>query len=802
MSLNLVSPGVKVREVDLTLGRIDVSNDQVGAIAGPFAQGPVNVPVLIESEQDLLNTFGKPQESNAQYEYWMSAASYLSYGGTLRVLRTDDDNLVNAHSAVSSPASLKITSAEDYQNNYLSPTDWTFAARNPGKWANGLKVCAIDAAADQRIAIGTFGVSVGYAITCGIITSYVDTAGNVGVFTGVVKGVITAVNKGSIDVKVVSRFDNSTGISTAVNYEENGLNRIKPATQGGTGAYYQIFNNVGTASSIEKWRAENGATVGLGSTTIAIDTRYNLSDVSVGDLIQTLNSAFKARVTGISTGLITVDSGSPVSFASTTLVATYTRNALDGTESYGEGLYPTVERNPVVDWYDQQTLGLDNSTIYWKTIAPKPGTSQYTSARNGKNDEMHIVVVDDSGSLTGISGNLLEKYTNLSKATDGKVSPSENIYYKTILQNNSGYVYAGAVDSLLSPSFTTLDGWALKSAGTIAWGQEAASTEFGLIGARTYAMANGADYGLSDDMTASLTNIISSYNILKNPAEYDINFIISGPSGGDSIYDSQAKANSLIAIAESRKDCVVTVSPHRAGVVNVTNSDTQTENIISFYNSVASSSYAVFDSGYKYMYDRFNGVFRYVPLNGDIAGLMARTSINNYPWFSPAGAARGTINNAVKLAYNPTQAQRDLLYPKRINPVIAAPGQGVILFGDKTGLSYASAFDRINVRRLFLTIEDTIERAARAQLFEFNDVITRTNFVNIVEPYLRDVKAKRGITDFLVVCDESNNTPDVIDANQFRADIFVKPARSINFIGLTFVANRTGVSFEEVVGTV
>tara|TARA_R100000005_G_scaffold14022_1_gene5639 strand:- start:445 stop:1053 length:609 start_codon:yes stop_codon:yes gene_type:complete len=202
------------------------------------------------------------------------------------------------------------------------------------------------------------------------------------------------------------------------------------------------------------------------------------------------------------------------------------------------------------------------------------------------------------------------------------------------------------------------------------------------------------------------------------------------------------------------------------------------------------------------MFDRFNNKFRYIPLNADIAGLMARTSINNFPWFSPAGAQRGTINDAVKLAYNPSQAQRDLLYPKRINPVIFSPGAGIILFGDKTGLAYASAFDRINVRRLFLTIESTIQEAARSQLFEFNDALTRSNFVNIVEPYLRDVKAKRGITDFLVVCDESNNTPDVIDGNQFRADIFVKPARSINFIGLTFVANRTGVSFEEVVGTV
>ena len=802
MSLNLVSPGIKVREVDLTVGRIDVSNDQVGAIAGPFAKGPVDVPVLIESEQDLLNTFGKPKDNNAQYEYWLSAASYLSYGGTLRVLRTDDDSLINAHSPVSSPVSLKITSQEDYSNNYSSASDWTFAARDPGTWANGLKVCAIDAAADQRIAIGTFGVSVGYAITCGIITSYVNSAGSVGIFTGVVKGIITKVNKGSVDVKIVSRFDTSTGLSTAVSYEENGLNKIKPAADGGTGAYYQIFNNVGTASSIEKWRAEDGGTVGLGSTTITIAQNYSLSDVSVGDLIQTLNSEYKARVTGISTGQLTVDLAAPVSYASTTFVVTYTRNALDGTLDYGEGLYPLANRNPVLDWYDQQTLGLDNSVVYWKSIAPKPGTSQYAASRTSRNDEVHVVVVDDSGVITGISGNILEKYTNLSKATDGKVSPSENIYYKTIVQRNSSYVYAGVVDTLLAPGFTTLDGYTTKSGGSIAWGQEATSVEFGLIGARTYSLSNGHDYGVANGMGATLTNILNSYNVLANPAEYDVNFIISGPSGGDSIFDSQAKANFLINIAEQRKDCIACISPHRAGVVNVTNSDTQTNNIISFYNSVSSSSYAVFDSGYKYMYDRFNGVFRYIPLNGDISGLMARTSINNYPWFSPAGSARGSINNAVKLAYNPTQAQRDLLYPKRINPVIFSPGAGIILFGDKTGLSYASAFDRINVRRLFLTIESTIERAARQQLFEFNDVITRTNFTNIIEPYLRDVKAKRGITDFLVVCDESNNTPDVIDANQFRADIFVKPARSINFIGLTFVANRTGVSFEEVVGTV
>jgi phage tail sheath protein FI len=202
------------------------------------------------------------------------------------------------------------------------------------------------------------------------------------------------------------------------------------------------------------------------------------------------------------------------------------------------------------------------------------------------------------------------------------------------------------------------------------------------------------------------------------------------------------------------------------------------------------------------MFDRFNGTFSYIPCNSDVAGLMARTSTENYAWFSPAGSVRGSLNNVVKLAYNPSKAQRDALYTKRINPIISSPGAGFILFGDKTALSYASAFDRINVRTLFLTIEKAIERAARAQLFEFNDSVTRANFINIVEPYLRDVKGKRGITDFIVIADESNNTPDIIDSNQFRADIFVKPARSINFIGLNFVATRSGVSFTEIIGTV
>ena len=278
-------------------------------------------------------------------------------------------------------------------------------------------------------------------------------------------------------------------------------------------------------------------------------------------------------------------------------------------------------------------------------------------------------------------------------------------------------------------------------------------------------------------------------------------------------YLSQSKAAHLISIAEGRKDCIAVISPHRLDVVSdpepnapstrryLTSAD-QTNNIIEFFSPLASSSYAIFDSGYKYTYDRFNNKFRYIPCNPDVAGLCVRTSIFAYPWFSPAGQQRGILNNAIKLAYNPNKAQRDQLYPLRINSIVNQPGTGILLFGDKTALGYSSAFDRINVRRLFLTVEQSLQEAAQSQLFELNDQITRANFVNIVEPYLRDVKSKRGVYDFLVVCDETNNTPDVIDNNEFRADIFLKPTKSINYVTLTFVATRTGVSFEEVAGRV
>ena len=812
MALNLVSPGVRIREVDLTVGGITAANNQVGAIAGPFQKGPVNVPILIETENDLLNTFGKPISSDAQYEYWLGASSYLSYGGVLRVVRCDGSSLNNANSTgIGSTAgtAVKIKSTEDYNNNHSIGTAWAWAARNPGSWANNLKVCVIDAAADQRLAISTSGVSVGFAVTAAF-TTVVAGIGTTTTESGTLKGIITKVNSGSIDVKITAK---SSGAGSTVfaetSYSEGSVNAF------GSSSTIYITNNSGSVDLLDSTILTFS---GITTTTRSVITLQNSSDnyvtgLSTGQKIKSISPTENSLGAGTTIAGFGTTSINPATGISTsdTYKTILLSQAPSAPGTYTFAIYNTngqTTPTSVSDWYNEQTLGLTNATVYWKNIAPRPRTSQYASERSGRNDELHVVVVDDTGAVTGTAGNILEKYTNLSKAFDAKISPSQANYYKDIIANNSQYIFPGLAPVGADTKFSTVSG--VGSATDTTWGSTAQGNTFNCIGASIYNLTGGRDYsGPTTGITSyvggysvGLSDVIGAYRNFTNPAEYKIDFLIGGPSGGASIQESQAKANELIAIAENRKDCVATISPHRSDVVNVANSDTQTNSIVTFFDPLTSSSYAVFDTGYKYVYDRFNNQFRYVACNADVAGLMARTSINQYPWFSPAGANRGALNNAVKLAYNPSQAQRDLLYPKRINPIIFSPGAGIILFGDKTALSYTSAFDRINVRRLFLTLESSIERAARAQLFEFNDTITRANFINIVEPYLRDVKSKRGITDFVVVCDESNNTPDVIDGNQFKADIYIKPARSINFIGLTFVATRTGVSFEEIIGTV
>ncbi len=738
MPLNLASPGILIREIDLTTGRVQPTAAITAALVGPFAKGPVGKPILIESENQLLTTFGEPYPTNKQYEYWLSASSYLSYGGDMRIVRSDDADLRNAF--VGTASSVKIKSLDHYTelgyDENLVP-GVHIVSKDPGSWANGLRVAVIDSFADQELTISTENIPFTFDSTligCGVTQSLQKVSAGVGVTTvldGYLKGVITGVNTvtSKVSVKVLSHVS-AANTETNVEYQESGVWSFE-----GNVPLTFMVKNTETLTS-------------LGSTT------------------------------------------------------------------------PTLKE----DWFEQQTIGIGTVlTIDWDTIAPKPGTSEFAEARGGRFDELHIIVIDGDGKITGNAGSILEKHIALSKASDGTFSVGSPSYWRKYLAENSDYIFGGSEpEAGIVPGFTGItttsfgEDFLLETDN--GWDQPAEGVAFAAAGAQLYILGdgtnyNGADVLVGDNSTnaleAKLADIAAGYDLFENPDDFQIDFLMMG-SANYSKEGAQSLANKLISVAELRKDCVAFISPSRGSVLSDTSVQTEvtvnsaadiTENLVSFYSSVASTTYAVFDSGYKYMYDRFSDTFRYVPLNGDVAGLCARTDINQFPWYSPAGTNRGAILNAVKLPYNPSRTQRDRLYTNRINPVIFSPGAGIILFGDKTGYGKASAFDRINVRRLFIYLERAIARSARDVLFEFNDQLTRNNFVNTIEPFLRDVKAKRGIFDFLVVCDERNNTPTVIDNNEFIADIYIKPSRSINFIGLNFIATKTGVNFEEVIGT-
>jgi hypothetical protein len=717
MPLNLASPGIVVREVDLTVGRVDPTSNSVGAIVGPFSRGPVGYPAVVENESDLLQTFGQPYSTDKQYEHWMVASSYLAYGGSLRVVRADDSGLKNA--CAGTGTTIKIKSNEHYnQLGYDENTisGFTVVAKNPGTWANGIKVAILDAKADQTLGITT---TTGFAVGMGVtqtITSILPGAGTTSILGGQLEGIITGIGVSSIDVKVLS-YKAHGNSSVVVDYQPSGV------------YYFDSGRNL---------TVRNSSNIGIATTTVTTQ----------------------------------------------------------------------------VDWFGNQSVTLSNSTVDWEALAPRPSTSSYAAARGARFDEVHVVVFDDLGTVTGNAGTILEKHLSLSKAKDAEFSLGSPSYWRKYLATNSQYIFGGSEPAgTVSSGFSTVGG--ATTATDDAWDQEADGATFRVTGSNVLTLANGKNYGgttgitSTGALTAGLSDTISGYTLFENTENYKVDFVLMG-SANYAKENAQALANKCIAVAEARKDALAFISPYRqaflndssVGTVTVNNDDTITDNVIGFYAPITSTTYGVFDSGYKYMYDRFNDVFRYIPLNGDIAGTCARNDISNFPWFSPAGTSRGAILNAVKLSYNPTKIQRDKLYSNRVNPVIFSPGDGIVLFGDKTGFGKASAFDRINVRRLFIYLENAIAAAAKDQLFEFNDEITRTNFVNIVEPFLRDVQSKRGIYDYVVICDETNNTAAVIDNNEFVADIYIKPTRSINFIGLTFVATRTGVSFEEVIGNV
>ena len=430
---------------------------------------------------------------------------------------------------------------------------------------------------------------------------------------------------------------------------------------------------------------------------------------------------------------------------------------------------------------------VDNAKVlrhweYYFNFASAPTTTDDVSNAGGSNDEMHIAVIDEDGGITGTAGTILETFEGVSQAFDAKDSTGASNYYPQVIYQKSKYIY-----------------W-IDHISTLSDGVTKTGTTFDNTVGDAFVVSNTSLVSGTDDYVATNAELATAYEKFNDKENVDLSLLMCGPSQTSADATGDTKATAVMDVATARKDCVAFISPARADVVGVANAITQTQNVVGFADGLPSTSYAVIDSGYKYMYDRYNDVYRFVPLNGDTAGACARTDSIADAWFSPGGFTRGQIRGAVKLAFNPNQAQRDELYKSRVNPIVSFPGQGTVLFGDKTAQSKPSAFDRINVRRLFIVLEKAVSTAAKFQMFEFNDEFTRAQFRNLVEPFLRDVQGRRGLTDFSVICDDTNNTGDVIDRNEFRADIFIKPARSINFIQLNFVATRSGVAFSEVAG--
>ena len=555
----------------------------------------------------------------------------------------------------------------------------------------------------------------------------------------------------------VSLVDTATQYSKDINMFSNTSVGVATKLNQLSNAAITIAVNSAVANVVLTW-IEPG--VGGGNLTYAeTKTAANtiLQSLSVGDYIQLGNTT-----TGIQTLKIkslpaaSSDDASSVAYFPITFEDTWNRSA-------------NVSSNTISRKWE-----------FYNTVSVAPGTSQtVTDAGSTVVDQVSVVVVDEDGKFSGTPGTVLEVYQNLSRATDAKNDDGTTNFYKTVINDNSNYVWAAADRA---------------NAATAAANAIAAATNSVPY---TESFAGGTD--VVTESNATVATLAAAYDLFADASTVDVSLVMAGKATGGT--NGEQLANYLVDnIAEVRKDCVVFVSPDKADVVGTGVEGNQATNIVTFRNSFRNTSYAVLDSGYKYQYDKYNDVYRYIPLNGDMAGLTARTDDVRDPWFSPAGFARGQIKNLVKLAYNPSKADRDVLYKNDVNPVVTFPGQGTVLYGDKTALGRSSAFDRINVRRLFIVLEKTIANASNSTLFEFNDEFTRAQFRNLVEPFLRDVQGRRGIYDFRVVCDETNNTAEVVDSNRFVGDIYIKPAKSINFIQLNFVAVRSGVEFTEVVG--
>jgi hypothetical protein len=662
----LVSPGVHVREVDLT-NVVPAVATSIGAIAGAFQKGPVSSVTTIGSEEQLVQIFGKPNSDN--FETFFTAANFLQYADNLKVVRAAS-GILNA----GANSGILIRDDDHYQASFDggegSHGEW--AARTAGTWGNsiGVQICPSATAYEQVLGGSLLTVGEDAVGATTIKVDDVDASGS-------------AFNVGDL----ISFFSDSAGATPVDEFNE-----------------YEVT---------------------------AIDTSDNDLTIRLKD------------------------------------------------DPNGAGLQNVIPDNSYIK----------RRWAFYDLFDGAPGTSDWATANSrGSGDELHVVVYDTTGDITGFdndvagqrTSSVIERFANMSKNPNAKTAQGSNNYYSDVIFAQSQFIY-----------------WTDHISAGSNWGTDTTTAYTSVVPVTIDNLTGG-----TDDYATTNGEIELAYDKFADTESLDINLVLGGSSSivADTAANMDTHVTMITALCETRRDCVGFVSPYRAATVGVSLSSTANANVIAGFDLCPSSSYMVFDSGYKYMYDKYNDVYRMVPLNGDTAGLCAFTDQVADSFFSPAGFNRGNVRGAVKLSHNPNQQERDDLYRARVNPVVNFPGQGVVLFGDKTALAKPSAFDRINVRRLFLLLEKAIATAAKFQLFEFNDEFTRAQFRNLVEPFLRDIQGRRGISDFSVKADGTNNTGEVIDRNEFVADIFVKPARSINFISLNFIAVRSGVSFTEVGG--
>ena len=790
-----VSPGVNVSEIDFSTSTPNVSAS-VGGLVGRFTQGPVNTITKISSEQELTSLFGKPNEDT--FKSYFSASNFLQYGNNLSLIRVVGTGALNATAGIpqtNTPVESTITgvfaaavtdqsvgtgdaavTAEALGTGDGTTTAFTLPTTAHTNRAAGLTI-KVDGVAQ---AANTFTLSGTNTVT--FATAPADTLAVTADFT-------------ALDTFTLPREDFNGDIAVSV----GGSSVTSGFTVTGTSLVFAGGSIPADGAAVlvslgaRKKFALTGEDVGASDSVTVNDatTGFTITGSTPTTKVVEMTTAPTENIT------IKILNATTTSFSYTGVLVTHEEEgdndiaaasaAVNGEwAAKSAGVWGNNLKVYTIDSATNLTAFEALNTNFQNVISAAPNvasTDGLTATEAGRSTEVHVVVTEINPS-NGVE-TVLETFEFLSKAGNGKRADGTNIYYRDVINEKSEYIW-----SINHPSVGT--NWGTNLVTTIS-GAEVA-TSFATIGNDPLTRPFG---GGNDGATPTAGQVILAYDLFSDPDSTDVTLVMTGEWGD--ITSGSTVQTSVISMVETRKDAVALISPPTSTVLG----SNPLSAVVSYFDSTMTqkSNYAFVDSNVKYQYDKYNDKYRWLPLNGDIAGLMARTDNDRDPWFSPAGFNRGVIKNSVKLGWDQTKVHRDTIYPKAINPVVTFPGQGTVLYGDRTHTTKPSAFDRINVRRLFIILEKSIATAAKFTLFEFNDAFTRSQFTALVEPFLREVKGRRGIYDFLVVCDETNNTPAVVDANEFVGDIFIKPARSINYIQLNFIATRTGTEFEEIVGS-